>query len=529
MRTLLLALVALTLLCSVFGASPAWGAPPGEADPSDALFAGEIPRLRFTIPQAEMQRLRDDPRGYVPATMEESGATLTVGLRLKGSAGSFRDVDDRPALTIDVNRIERSASFRGLTKFHLNNSVQDESYMNELLASESFRTVGVPAARVTHARVWLNGRDCGLYVLKESFGTPFLRRHFADASGNLYDGGLLQDLDAELDRESGHGEPDRNDLRAIVEARRDDDFVRCITRLEALVDMDALLTFMAVERLLCHWDGYTDSANNYRLYVDPTRRKAVLLPHGMDQVLGDAGARLYEDAGPILSSAVLRSDRWFPRYRERVRALAPTILDVARLEASIDRVAARLAPVVAELGPDAAQGHRAIVDDLRRRVRLRAVFVARHADEDRAPAMVFGDGAAQPLLVWSAVRESDDMRLEAIERPGGRTEYRITCEGAETVESSWQTNVPLARGRYVLRVALRTEEVTASAEEPTVGACLLSSLGATSAEQLGTSEWSEVELPIEVTEDWRSVTCAVRLHALRGSVTFRDARIAKLP
>lgn len=538
MRTLPLPLAFFTLILGLIGgrslAARETGQPPEHAaaheeDPSDALFAGEIPTFRFAIGEAEVTRLRAEPRGYVRATMEVDGKASAVGIRLKGSAGSFRDIDDRPALTVDVRRYDRDASFRGLTRFHLNNSVQDESLLNELLGSEAFRAAGVPATRVTHARVWLNGRDCGLYVLKESFGPAFLRRHGADASGNLYDGGLLQDLDAELHRESGEGEPDRDDLRAIVEARRDEDFPRCIERLEALVDMDALVTFMAVERLIGHWDGYTDSANNYRVYVDPTRHKALLLPHGMDQVYGDPAARLYEDAAPMLSSAVLRSDRWFGRYRERVRELAPKVFDVARMEGTIDRATRRLAPILADMGADAVARHAASVADLKRRIHLRAAFLAHHVNEGRAPALAFEGDAPRPVLAWSALRESDAMRLEAIERIGERCEYRITCGGAETAESSWQATLPLSRGRYLLRAALRTDEVIASTEEPAIGAALLSSAGEPSPERLGTTEWSEVEVRIEVAEDWRAVQCSLRLHALRGSATMRDARITRVP
>jgi hypothetical protein len=65
-----------------------------------------------------------------------------------------------------------------LDKIHLNNSVQDRSYLTEILCGDLFLAAGVPAARGTHARVFLNGRDLGLYGLKEGFDQSFLRRHF---------------------------------------------------------------------------------------------------------------------------------------------------------------------------------------------------------------------------------------------------------------------------------------------------------------------------------------------------------------
>ncbi|MBL9120339.1 MAG: CotH kinase family protein [Phycisphaerae bacterium] len=497
-------------------------------DPGAGLFAGEIPRLAFTVAPEDVARLAEDPRRYVRAAMADGTTTLTVAIRLKGAAGSFRPFDDRPALTIDVNRFSAESRFRGLRKFHLNNSVQDESYLNELLGFEAFRSVGIPATRVTHAQVVLNGRDCGLYVLKESFDAAFLKRHFPAAEGNLYDGGLLQDLDAELERDMGRGPTDRSDLRAIVEACRDEDFARGVRTLEELVGMEQLVTLMAVERLLGHWDGYTDSANNYRLYFDPSTAKAVLLPHGLDQILGDPGLPLFDDAGPLLSSTVLRSDRWFERYRQRVAELAPTVFDLANVEATIDAACARLAAPLAELGPDAVARHAEIANDLKRRLRLRAAFLSTHVREPRPEPLRFTAGAALSIPTWAAYRESDRMRLEAGDGPDGHTEYRIVAFGAEPAESTWRTKIPLQRGHYLLHVAMRTDGVASSDEEPETGALLVTSAGNAERERTGTSDWAIVTAPLTVREDWRMVECAIRLRAVRGTVVVRNARIERV-
>src|SRR5262249_34712540 len=150
----------------------------------------------------------------------EDGRTkyTNVALKLKGAAGSYRDWGDRPALTLNLTKFNKAGKFHDLVKLHLNNSVQDETYLSELICSELFRQAGVPAPPVPHARVWLNGRDVGLYVLKEGFDEQFLKRHFADATGNLYDGGFVQDLNADLEKDAGNGPDDHSDLRTITEA-----------------------------------------------------------------------------------------------------------------------------------------------------------------------------------------------------------------------------------------------------------------------------------------------------------------------
>src|SRR5262249_24800029 len=107
-----------------------------------------------------------------------------VGIHLKGSTGSFRSLDDKPAFTLNFDRFSRGTRFHGLRKIHLNNSVEDPSYLNEMIGSELFRAAGVPAPRVTHARVELNGTPLGLYVLKEGFTEDLAGRYFKRTDGN---------------------------------------------------------------------------------------------------------------------------------------------------------------------------------------------------------------------------------------------------------------------------------------------------------------------------------------------------------
>jgi len=138
-------------------------------DASDAFFAREsVTALEIEIDPVELSKLRENNRAYVRCRLREGDgdAWNDVAVKLKGAAGSFREFDDKPALTLNMHKFKKKQSFHSLEKLHLNNSVQDETYLNETLCSELCRSAGVPAPRVAHARVRLNGRDAGLYVLK---------------------------------------------------------------------------------------------------------------------------------------------------------------------------------------------------------------------------------------------------------------------------------------------------------------------------------------------------------------------------
>src|SRR5260370_9148043 len=107
---------------------------------------------------------------------------------------------DRPALTLNFDKFNEGQRFHGLDKIHLNNSVQDPTWMTETICSELFRDAGVPAARTSYARVELNGRDLGLYLLQEGMEKTFLRGYFSNPGGNLYDTAPPQAIPTTLDR-----------------------------------------------------------------------------------------------------------------------------------------------------------------------------------------------------------------------------------------------------------------------------------------------------------------------------------------
>jgi hypothetical protein len=146
---------------------------PGKAtareDPAaaDALFTnGVVHLLKIEIPNAGMRSLRRDARTYVKATVREDGTVYTnVMIRLKGGAGSFRPLDDKPGFTLKLD--EASTSFHGLNKIHLNNSVQDPTYLSEWLCSEMRRKLELNCSTVfmnTYPFIGVHGRHAARFV-----------------------------------------------------------------------------------------------------------------------------------------------------------------------------------------------------------------------------------------------------------------------------------------------------------------------------------------------------------------------------
>jgi len=172
-----------------------------------------VPRIRIEIGASKMAVLRQYrwnwggnsyERSNVPVTVREGQMVYTnVALHLKGAAGSFRPVDQNPALTLNFDKFAPGQRFHGLQKIHLNNSIQDQSLLSEQISRELFEAAGVPVPRAANAQVELNGRYLGVYVMVEGWNKQFLRRYFKNTKGNLYEGGFLKDVDSTLAANSG--------------------------------------------------------------------------------------------------------------------------------------------------------------------------------------------------------------------------------------------------------------------------------------------------------------------------------------
>jgi len=182
----------LSLICAFLCISmtPGWAGQTPQARAAGAdLFRDSIPALEMEISADGMNRLRKSPRQYVPATIRE-GATIytNVAVHLKGGPGSFRRVDDLPALTLNFDRFADGQTFHGLKKIHLNNSVQDRSFVSEKISRELFNAAGVPTPRAGNALVRLNGHELGMYVLVEGIAVlnmPETRQRYRDRVAQL--------------------------------------------------------------------------------------------------------------------------------------------------------------------------------------------------------------------------------------------------------------------------------------------------------------------------------------------------------
>jgi hypothetical protein len=507
-----------------------------DGDPARAFFAsGAIVRIAIGIPEAGRQRLRNEPRVYVPCTVQVDGGKFEwrdVGIKLKGAAGSFRELDDKPGLTLNLDKFGETQDFHGLRKFHLDNSVQDDTYLCEWLGAEVFAAAGLPAARVAHARVVLDGRDLGLYVLREAYDRQFLLRAFGAGGGNLYDGGFCQDVDCDLEKDAGGGADDRGDLRRLREACRSEDPGRA-ERLSQVVDVEAFVDFVALEAMLCHWDGYSQNRNNYRLCFEPHGGRAVFLPHGMDQLLGDVEASVLRHPTAIVADAVMQQPQWRRRYRERLAALMP-LLQPKRLQQRIAAIAAKLRAALHEFDPEAASAHAAAVRGLQERLVQRHRNLLAQAKAPEPVPLSFEGQRPVAVAIWHPGAETEQIELGR-KRPGAAPVLQIACTGRGPAvrAGGFRTSVLLARGRYRLSASVSCDGIVppGGADPDDAGGVWLRGGDGRSESLVGDHRWRQLDCEFAVGEFQREVELELHLRATAGRASFRadSLQLVRLP
>jgi hypothetical protein len=437
---LCLALAAAALRAAASPASQTPQPPPG----AELFTNGAVHRIWLEISPDNLQTLRQSPRQSVGATVR-AGQRLyeAVAVHLKGATGSFRSVDDKPALTLDFAHFKPGQRLCGLRRIHLNNSVEDPSCLNEQLGAELFRAAGVPAPRVAHARVWLNGRPLGLYVLKEGFTEDFLCGYFRQTDGSLYDPDWGHDVDQPMKLSSGRDSGrDQPDLKALADAAAEPDASRRWERLAQVLDVERFLSFMAMEVMLGHRDGYCLARNNFRIYHDVDTGRLIFLPHGMDQLFGKADFPWKPHLAGLVAVAIMDTPEGQRRYADRFTTLFNNLFKVQLLTNRVNELLRQFRPELTRREFRQLAREAAVVKD---RIVQRQLNLKWQLSQPELALLQFNGGVARPSD-WVKVDEPRGGKMDRGKGPDGRPALHIVAGPATT--ASWRAKVLLSRGRY---------------------------------------------------------------------------------
>jgi spore coat protein H len=465
--------------------------------------------IQIEVSPQNAASLQARPREYVRATVRILETSVDAAVRLKGR-GTFQSLEGKPSFTIDFDRFTAGQRVPGLEKIHLNNSLEDPSYLKELIGSEAFQAAGIPAPRVGHALVTLNGKLLGLYVLKEGFTDEFLKRHFGKATGNLYDTDEGSDIDKKMELELG-ASSGQDELKRLAAAALEPDLARRWERLDASLDADRFLTFLAVEMMICHWDGYALSKNNFRIYYDADRDKVVFLPAGMDQIFSKADLTWKPNMLGLVARSMLETREGAKNYESKFRKMFEHVFDTARFTNRISKVVAELRPFLSaqEFANIDAEAKNLSASIAQRETSLREQLLQK---EPQFPQFVNG---VAPLAGWKpfdppAGGEMADRNSSFMIKAGPKT------------AASWRTTVRLKPGRYIFAGSVKTKDVVALPFGARQGASLRV-IGDTAQSRplLGSNEATLLRCEFEVQTE-TDVTLACELRVSQGEAEFEN-------
>ncbi len=407
-------LVALAAACAIWLAgcgSQQPAAPLAPADPAWTFFTPDhVTEVAVEIDTASWDALREqtrtwgdvvagpdcmsrpfaNPFTWFPASVTVDGVRRDrAEVRKKGFVGSMRE--DRPSLKMRFDGIDPDQSLYGLKKLTLNNSYQDPTWLLQCLSYRVFEAADIPVPWCNFAHLTVNGQDLGLYVHLESVDRRWIRRHFVRDEGDLWEGTLSDFRFGWIGTFEKKGDVDdaeqmmvdRSSLWNVanaVAATVPDRDVR--SRLSQAIDFDEFMRLWTVEKILEHWDGYSNKANNFFIYRDPADQRFVFSPSGTDQI---AGIRDYQDAivppvsvfaGSAISNRLYAIPETRQLYAQTLRRMLDSAYHEDDLLAYIDRAQALVTPVLRRAGADLGSQAQA-VERLRGWIRdRRAVLLA---------------------------------------------------------------------------------------------------------------------------------------------------------
>jgi spore coat protein CotH len=284
---------------------------------------------------------------YYPVDFEWQDVKVrNSGIRVRGN--TTRN-GHKPSFRVDFNRYVDGQDLFGLKAIVLNNSWHDPSMLHDYLSMLLFRTIGIPAPRQAHVRLYVgaNREYAGVYVISEEVSKTFLVDRFGEDNGYLYeyhrqdgDNYGFQDPGADLGWYIPRFGPKTHEtdsvaalympIRNLVEAVNDAPQSDLESGLSNFLDVNTFITELAVQNFLSQTDGLVGGVgmNNFYLYRFANKRLSILIPWDQDNSF-DA---MSMPPSWNVTTNVLGAKIWNePKYRN---AYLNRLLDIADLVSS---------------------------------------------------------------------------------------------------------------------------------------------------------------------------------------------------
>lgn len=323
---------------------------------TDLFDSDTLQELQLFINSRDLAQMRErywEDR-YYPADFLWRGIRVrNVGVRIRGLATRSAI---KPGLKIDFNRYIEGQTFLGVRALVLDNELKDPALIRERTSMAFITRMGQPAPRESFARFYINGIYHGVYGVVEAVDADFLKRTLGENTGYLFDYKFItpfyaEDLGDSLDAYKPRFEPQTRRLESdpilyspirdlFREVNHDVDAV-WRERVSQYLDLEQLVTHVAIERFLAEDDGFLGYAGmaNFFLYRPAGRDTHRLLAWDRDSTFFQIDSPIFQRVQDnVLMRRVLSFPDLWLLYLDVLERCARSAAEEGWLEAEIVRI-----------------------------------------------------------------------------------------------------------------------------------------------------------------------------------------------
>lgn len=341
------------------------------ADPfDDAVLA----TYDLTMPETEWALLTGDleDNTWRPCRLAWRGETYDdVAVHPAGQSSRESAHRRKPSLWLKFNEFVPGREFHGYERVKLDAMGDDPAVARERLAYPVYAARGVPAPRIMHCRVTINGRYLGLYVVEERVNKEFVTKRFGKGTVNQlykwteaqpdfrYDPGWAPSAYA-APEDTGFPMWESRIETVPVDAEGVQNLLRVINtdpaNAGAVFDVDGFLNFMAAEVATGETDGYIGNnhtnpnefyTGNLYLYKSPASGRYLLAVWDRDQSfwrpepqkgLYDQSVTFGFDRRIVTRQIILNQPAHLALYKQYLREVVDSLTLPSTLNARLDTI-----------------------------------------------------------------------------------------------------------------------------------------------------------------------------------------------
>ncbi|MBK7104658.1 MAG: CotH kinase family protein [Ignavibacteriae bacterium] len=279
----------------------------GQTDESWKVYDDtEVAVINITMDSNDLQFMYDNPNfdsvhvanfNFKNAFIDETIDSIGISIR-----GNTSRESAKKSFKIEFNEFIKGRKFYSIEEMNLNGEHNDPSISRSKICWDFFNSIGLISSRASFAALYINGNYYGLYISVEHIDENFIKKNYADNSGNLWKCLYGADLNYINDNADSYKfGSSENRVYDLLTNSKDDNYTKLAEFIDFINNSDnetfknqlpqkinilELLQYFAANVLLGSWDDYWSLTNNYYLYHESDNNIFHIIPYDYDNTFG---------------------------------------------------------------------------------------------------------------------------------------------------------------------------------------------------------------------------------------------------